>query len=50
MNQNPGGMAPWLGLGSRDSIYMEYPANPQTFPVMALANYLNPQAMNLAMR
>ena len=27
-----------------------YPAYPKTFTVMALANYLKPQAMNLAMR
>jgi squalene-hopene/tetraprenyl-beta-curcumene cyclase len=31
-----------VGTGHPGILYMEYPAYPQTFPVMALANYLNP--------
>jgi squalene-hopene/tetraprenyl-beta-curcumene cyclase len=32
-----------VGTGHPGILYMEYPAYPKTFPVMALANYLNPQ-------
>jgi squalene-hopene/tetraprenyl-beta-curcumene cyclase len=31
-----------VGTGHPGILYMEYPAYPKTFPVMALANYLNP--------
>jgi squalene-hopene/tetraprenyl-beta-curcumene cyclase len=32
-----------VGTGHPGILYMEYPAYPKTFPVMALANYLNPR-------
>jgi squalene-hopene/tetraprenyl-beta-curcumene cyclase len=35
-----------VGTGHPGILYMEYPAYPKTFPVMALANYLNPLAAN----
>jgi len=35
-----------VGTGHPGILYMEYPAYPKTFPVMALANYLNPRAAN----
>jgi squalene cyclase len=35
-----------VGTGHPGILYMEYPAYPMTFPVMALANYLQPRAAN----
>jgi squalene cyclase len=32
-----------VGTGHPGILYMEYPAYPQTFPVMALAHYLQPR-------
>jgi squalene-hopene/tetraprenyl-beta-curcumene cyclase len=35
-----------VGTGHPGILYMEYPAYPKTFPVMALASYLNPRVAN----
>lgn len=37
-----------VGTGHPGILYVEYPVYPKTFPVMALANYLQPAAASLA--